>query len=223
MRPRPHSKENPAPRNDPPAADSRPPDKGSFIGTWGWLILAALVVIYLVVRSNEPADDSGANHHAVGTDLALLRLEPLTGTTEPVELGDLSGKVVLINYWGPWCYYCSLEFPQLMELQRRHADDPRFRFLSVSTSQQDPRDEDVEELAADTARYLAERKADFSTYRDANADSRMSLVATAKLNGFTYPMTVILDGKGTIRGLWEGYHEGDVVEMSTLLDPLLKK
>ena len=39
-----------------------------------------------------------------------------------VRLGELRGKVVLINFWTTWCPACVSEMPELIALQKHHAD-----------------------------------------------------------------------------------------------------
>ena len=41
--------------------------------------------------------------------------------------------MTLVNFWGPWCPACGIEFPHLVELEEHFRTDPNFQFLSVST------------------------------------------------------------------------------------------
>src|SRR5678816_745699 len=49
-----------------------------------------------------------------------LELKDLNGRT--VRLSDYKGKVVLINFWATWCPPCRAEMPDLVRLQREHAN-----------------------------------------------------------------------------------------------------
>lgn len=42
---------------------------------------------------------------------------------ETVQLSDLRGKVVLLNFWGTWCGPCRREMPELQAAYDRYADD----------------------------------------------------------------------------------------------------
>jgi len=47
-------------------------------------------------------------------------LKDIDGRT--VRLSDYKGKVVLINFWATWCPPCRAEMPDLVRLQREHAN-----------------------------------------------------------------------------------------------------
>lgn len=136
--------------------------------------------------------------------LPELALDPLTGGKERVQLADLKGKVVLVNYWGTWCPPCKLEFPSLVALKRQMRNESDFRFLPVSCGA-DAANEDPAELEAQTKAFLLKASADFPTYFDPGGESRKSLIQAARLHDFGYPTTVLLDREGVIRALWIGY------------------
>jgi len=49
-----------------------------------------------------------------------FKLRDINGRT--VRLRDYQGKVVLINFWATWCPPCRAEMPDLVRLQREHAN-----------------------------------------------------------------------------------------------------
>jgi len=187
------------------------PQRKAAAAFWPWLIVMAVLAATLAWRGmwqTPAAEDEhrGRRHSAVGTKLPKLDLVPLTGNAQAVDSAALSGKVTLINFWGPWCTFCVVEFPHLVELEQHFRTEPDFQFFSVSTN---PDPTDRLGLAEETAEFLKRHRAEFPTYHDPDAKSQIALVRTANILDFGYPTTLVLDRQGIIRGLWTGYHNGD--------------
>ncbi|MEX2173782.1 MAG: TlpA disulfide reductase family protein [Pirellulaceae bacterium] len=200
-----------------PAATPRPRP-----AVWPWIALGLVLAVGVGWRvfgpGARPRAADNEPHPAIGTRLETLALQPLTGDAQPLSLDDLRGQVALVNFWGPWCPPCREEFPHLAELEQHFRDEPGFRFVSVSASGGPGDDRD---MAQSTAAYLKQQRAQFPTYRDANSVTRNHLAQVAGLPGIGYPTTVVLDGEGTIRGLWQGYAEGLEREMHRTIEQAL--
>ncbi|MCZ7619499.1 MAG: TlpA family protein disulfide reductase [Myxococcota bacterium] len=56
---------------------------------------------------------------------------PRLGDGAPVELSDLRGRVVLLNFWATWCKPCEDEMPAMERLYAELAG-PGFEMLAVS-------------------------------------------------------------------------------------------
>ena len=177
---------------------------------------AALILLLFVPRGVQ---NRGPAHPAVGSKVEQLALQPLTGDGDPLSADHLRGKVTLLNYWGPWCPPCQIEFPHLVELHEHFRANPDFLFISVSCSGGPGDDASME---PSTAAFLVAQKASFLTYRDAFQHSREHLSRVAELGGFAYPTTVVLDRQGVIRGLWVGYQSGDEVAMQQVIEEVLR-
>jgi thiol-disulfide isomerase/thioredoxin len=191
-----------------------------------WLLLAAGLVAVFGLRAwlRQPvAGRDGAAHPAVGRQVTFLSLKPLTGEAKSVSMAELQGKVTLINYWGPWCGPCRVEFPHLYELRQSLRQQPAAQVISVSCSgYEGPEDNRPEDIRA-TQEFLLEQNADMPTYHDPFYKSRRHLLETAGLVAFSYPTTVVLDSSGTIRGLWQGYVPGDELAMHRVMQDLLSE
>ena len=46
----------------------------------------------------------------------------LPGTKGPIQLQQLSGKVVYVDFWASWCAPCQQSFPFMNELLRKYSD-----------------------------------------------------------------------------------------------------
>lgn len=144
---------------------------------------------------------------------------PLAGADGPLSSHDTTGKVMVVNYWGPWCFYCREEFPHLVQMhsQLRGRDD--FVFVSVSCGASE--DDDLKQLADETRAFLESSSATFPAYHDPQGASRYAVQAALKLEGFGYPTTLVVDRRGVIRGMWQGYAAGDETSLRKLIDKLL--
>jgi thiol-disulfide isomerase/thioredoxin len=179
------------------------------------------VLAWRVLWRAPPAEDEhrGRRDPAVGVKLSKLDLIPLTGNAQLVDSSILDGKVTLINFWGPWCTYCVVEFPHLVELEQHFRSEPDFQFFSVSTNQ-DPTNRIG--LAEETAEFLKRHRAEFPTYHDPDAKSQIALMRAANLTDMGYPTTLVLDRQGIIRGLWTGYHSGDELFVRLAIEEALR-
>ncbi|HKR14135.1 MAG TPA: TlpA disulfide reductase family protein [Pyrinomonadaceae bacterium] len=71
--------------------------------------IAALLIVFL--SASVLAQEKTAPQFA---------LKDINGRT--VRLSHYKGKVVLINFWATWCPPCRAEMPDLIRLQREHAE-----------------------------------------------------------------------------------------------------
>ncbi|MFI5181675.1 MAG: redoxin domain-containing protein [Thermoanaerobaculia bacterium] len=70
-----------------------------------WMLLCSAVASQAVTFDAPPAPN--------------LRMQTLAGTS--LSLESLKGKVVILDFWAPWCIPCRKSFPFLDSLQKRHA------------------------------------------------------------------------------------------------------
>ena len=201
---------------------SMPPERKP-VPLWPWaLLVIALAAVFALraLRATPEAEQRGEHDPAVGAQLTDFRLEPLTGDARSIAQADLEGKVTLVNFWGPWCPACAIEFPHLVELEEHFRQQPNFQFFSVSTNA-DPTDD--RGLREGTEAFLKQRQASFPTYHDPQAQTMRRIVQDAKLADFAFPATFVLGPGGVIRGLWIGYIPGDEKAVRQAIESSLAK
>jgi cytochrome c biogenesis protein CcmG/thiol:disulfide interchange protein DsbE len=134
------------------------------------LAVAALVVAQLLVQRQDPI--------AEGEPHPPLALPSLSGET--VDLAQLRGKVVAVNFWATWCGPCREELPALASVWRKHRDRC-FEVLGVAE----------ESAVADVVRMAA------AIPYPVLLDTRAEAVGPWRVPG--YPKTVVVDAEGRVR------------------------
>ena len=119
------------------------------------LVLALLAAQPTLARATSAAPDSSAAEPtaeettltAVGQAAPAFTVATLDGA--PFALTEQRGKVVLVNWFAPWCPPCRAEMPALKSrVWERFGADPRFVMISVSRA----------EDAAKVRAFVAERE-----------------------------------------------------------------
>jgi peroxiredoxin len=120
-----------------------------------------------------------------------------------VTLGELRGKVVVLNFWATWCAPCVEEMPSLVQLQQRFKDKG-LTVVGISI------DADGDAYH----KFLKDYKVDFLTVRDPDQK-------TANLYGtFKWPETYIIDRDGIVRRKFIGAVEWSQPEIVDFLSKL---
>jgi peroxiredoxin len=135
------------------------------------------------------------SHGALGQQLVAWRgdptpalmLEDMKGNS--INLANLRGKTVLINFWATWCAPCVEEMPSIQGLKARFNQE-KFEVLAVNVG------ESKERVEA----FLKKVPVNFSILFDPQGDASRNW----KVHGF--PTTFILGPDGRIRY----YHVGDL-------------
>lgn len=133
----------------------------------------------------------------VGQPAPNIELQTLNGAR--ISLGDLKGKVVLLNFWATWCVPCQQEMPLLQDRASRFPEN----LVVLGINYNEP-----SSLVQD---FVTGLKITFPILLDPGAKTQ----ALYRVRG--YPTTVIVDGQGVIRFVHIGELSGAV------LDDYLKK
>jgi thiol-disulfide isomerase/thioredoxin len=164
-----------------------------------------LLLVLWVATSPAWADDPLASMKMArvppGTVAAPFNLKSLNGPS--VQLADMKGKVVLVNFWATWCGPCKEEMPAFERL-RQKLDPERFVLLTITT-----------DLQRDGIKhFLANLQVQLPVLFDDNQEVSQAYLVRA------LPTTVLIDGRGTLVGRAVGPREWDAPRSVHLLQSL---
>lgn len=128
-------------------------------------------------------DYKKGNENIQSESLAGVRFKDAAGKV--VDLGDLKGKVIFINFWATWCPPCLAEMPSVNKLYEQFKDDEGVVFIMV----------DADSDFAKAKKYMDRKGYQMPVYAVASRIPQ-------QLFAGSLPTTVVLDKHGRL-----SYHE----------------
>jgi cytochrome c biogenesis protein CcmG/thiol:disulfide interchange protein DsbE len=170
-----------------------------------------LAVFVLLIAAGAYADNTPPGANAQGGDQGEV-LQGAVSTVaadfsekdlnnQNVSLHSYRGKVVMLNFWGPWCQPCRTEVPALESLQKEYKD--KLVIIGAAVFSPNP---DVERFYRD-----------FSMNYPVIYGSFDLMAKYGKTSVF--PTTIFIDKKGVIVSKLEG--AATRPQFETILKPLL--
>jgi thioredoxin-like negative regulator of GroEL len=101
---------------------------------------------------------------------------------QDVSLEQLSGKVVVLDFWATWCPPCRESVPELKQLTRKYPTE-KLALISISADQ----DEGA------WREFVAKKNMDWPQFRDSDGKTRGAFSVRA------FPTYLVIDGSGAIR------------------------
>ena len=177
---------------------------------WGFLIFlftpygagtkAKLIqgVTYIKTMIFSPSASSVEEREKIASlDLSLKGIS----NASDINLNNLKGKVIFINYWATWCPPCRAEMPSIQALYKDYKDKVAFVFITSD-----------DKVKVDT--YYTENNFNLPTY---SAQTN----PPAQINTRTLPTTFIIDKKGNLATKETGASNWNSGGVRKMLDELL--
>ena len=131
------------------------------------------------------------------------RLPDLAGRIQ--NLSQWQGRVLVLNFWAPWCPPCRKEIPDFIRLQERHGK-AGLQFVGVAL-------DDPDKVAA----FVDKTGINYPILLGGEDGSALSMAAGNRLGGL--PFTAVFDRRGNaVATLTGGVTEA---RLETLVKPLL--
>jgi thiol-disulfide isomerase/thioredoxin len=147
--------------------------------------------------SNKSISATGLIPRAIAFVLCALAAFVSTSSRSapPAELGDIKGKVVLVDFWASWCVPCRHSFPWMNQMQQKYGAQG-LQIIGVNL--------DDDKSAAD--KFLKETPAKFTLRFDPAG------TLARKFDVQTMPSSYVLDSAGNVIAKHFGFKVGETDE-----------
>lgn len=147
---------------------------------------------------------SGHNGFAAFNEAPAINLPDANGST--VQLENLKGKVVYLDFWASWCEPCKKSFPWMHQIKQNYADQG-FEILAINL--------DKDRKLAD--KFLKEMDVNFIVAFDEKGES----ASDYKLRGM--PSSYLIDRDGNVYASHIGFRDNDKASLEQAIKSLLNK
>ncbi len=144
------------------------------------LIVSILIIaVVMAVMTIKPRQILDPDHF----DTKTHRFELIDPEQNTINISDLRGSVVFINFWATWCSSCIDELPSIEAMYKNFSGNPNFRVVTILYK------DDLKRALA----FMKMRGLTFPVYL--NPDE-----SAARMFGITgVPETFIIDKSGKLR------------------------
>jgi thiol-disulfide isomerase/thioredoxin len=158
------------------------------------LVMLGMMVIVAGGISSIAVGIQSSTTSLIGRPAPAFTLQNLEGKI--ISSSVYKGKVVVLDFWATWCGPCRMEIPSFITLQKKY-EKKGFTFIGVSVDENGPA-----------------IVADFAKKNGMNYPQLMaSYEVITRYGSFeAIPTTFVIDRKGVIRKVLQGYHPQSVFE-----------
>lgn len=153
-------------------------------------LLIALSIFYMIGSPSTPAQQSASLTSKVGAP--QFTLSDMKG--HPISLSNYRGKVVILDFWAPWCPPCRREIPDFISLQNQYASQG-LQIIGIGLDQPN-----------NVASFVQQYRINYPVVVGDDAISNLY----GGISGI--PTTFIIDKEGNIANKFEGFTDRTVFE-----------
>jgi thiol-disulfide isomerase/thioredoxin len=167
------------------------------------LVLSSLVACVLAIGGFGAVAGAAGKAGNRAPDFAL---KDVAGNE--VKLSGLRGKVVLVDFWASWCKPCKKELPELEKMARAYkAAGADVVIIAINI---------------DTKRENADKFLKTAKINSLTVLFDPSSTSAEQYEPATMPTSYVIDKKGIVKAVHEGYTAGDEKKVKAEIDGLLK-
>lgn len=111
--------------------------------------MAIVISLAVIVTLQYQPDSSAVRRSSADSAAPTFRIPDLRDEAATIDLRDLRGRPVVLNFWASWCVPCRKEMPAFQAVYRRTGDDVAF----LGINNKDSRDDALDLLRTTGVRY----------------------------------------------------------------------
>jgi hypothetical protein len=138
------------------------------------------------------------------SEIAPAVVVPSLKDSSTIDLSQLKGKVVLLDFWASWCGPCRKSLPLYNDLGKHFAGQP-FEIVAVS----------VDASKEDALGFLQKFPLDYLVGWDATG----KLAETYEVPGM--PSSYVITPAGVVQHVHKGFHDGEIEKLKQEIQALL--
>ncbi len=168
------------------------------------ILICGLLAMSATAVAQTPEEDKNAIVK-VGMDVPEFTAKMLDGTE--INIADLKGKVVLINFWTTWCPWCVKEFTRVQADIIDRFEGKEFVFIALSRGEE----------KATVEKFMKSKGYTFPVALDGDS-SIFGKFATTGI-----PRNFVIDRDGKVVYAFGGYKPEEFDAMIALIEGMLKE